>query len=118
MAKHTPGPWKVRDSDPLVVIAPDPDDPRDPWSIAKAYMAAGYSEGDEESHANAKLIAAAPELLAACEQLESFIGIMFGRGADAVIPETVTLPIGVPCKLGDIMRETAAAIAKAKGVTP
>jgi hypothetical protein len=71
--------------------------------------------GSDASDQRIKLIMAAHELLAACEQLESFIGVMFGRGADAVIPETVTLPIGVPCKLGEIMRETAAAIAKAKG---
>jgi hypothetical protein len=46
----------------------------------------------------------------ALEQLYAFVGIMFGEGPDAVIPEVVMTPIGVPVKLGDIMREAHAAL--------
>jgi hypothetical protein len=43
-------------------------------------------------------------------ELIAFVSIMCGRGADAVIPETVTAPLGVPVKIGAIMREAKAAL--------
>lgn len=54
------------------------------------------------------------DLIATVETLQSFIGIMFGQGPDAVIPETVNAPVGVPIKTGDMMRAAAAILAKAK----
>src|SRR5687767_7134909 len=50
----------------------------------------------------AELCKASPDLLVSLQEAEAFIGIMFGRGEDAAVPETVTLPLGVPCKLGEI----------------
>lgn len=62
---------------------------------------------------HAGLIAAAPDLLAALQSLQSFVAIMIGRGPDAEIPDTIPTPLGVPVKIGAIMRDVAAAIAKA-----
>jgi hypothetical protein len=61
-AKHTPGPWWHDDDKEvgcIVICAPDGDGV--PWQIAS--MCDIGPSGDEE--ANARLIAAAPELLAA-----------------------------------------------------
>ncbi len=55
------------------------------------------------------------DLLKALTALEAFVGVMFGAGPDAVIPETVRTPIGIDVKAGEIIRAAAAAIAKAKG---
>lgn len=62
----------------------------------------------------AHLIAATPELLAALKDLYAFVGVMVGRGPDASIPETVTTPIGLPVKIGAIMRDAEAALSKAE----
>jgi hypothetical protein len=59
MATHTPGPWKASTSQPLMVFA---DDEKGRW-IAELNP---YDNGT-----NARLIAAAPDLLAACENAES-----------------------------------------------
>ena len=57
--KHTPGPWSVDPDRPFLVI----DDGHNPASVA-------YIEGDgAEAAANARLIAAAPDLLASCKML-------------------------------------------------
>ena len=42
--------------------------------------------------------------------MQSFVAVMFGQGPDAKIPETVNTPIGIPIKLGDLMRATSAAL--------
>jgi hypothetical protein len=57
MSKHTPGPWKQRG---LVVME---DSPRQMF-VADVFV---NTPGDE-AEANARLIAAAPDLLAACLQ--------------------------------------------------
>jgi hypothetical protein len=67
MSKHTPGPWKVsQPPDALAVLRAD--------GIAVAsldYDGSGSGDCDEATaEANARLIAAAPALLAACEALE------------------------------------------------
>lgn len=54
------------------------------------------------------------ELLAACETALAFVGVMFGKGEDADIPETVVTPLGIPVKLGDISRAMQDALSKAK----
>lgn len=51
------------------------------------------------------------EAVAALKQAEAFIGVMFGVGPDAIIPDNVTSPIGVNIFLGGIMRDIRAAIA-------
>jgi len=58
------------------------------------------------------------KLLNAAIELESFVGVMFGRGPDAVIPETVNTPLGIPVKLREIMVSARAAIVEAETRTP
>jgi hypothetical protein len=65
--EFTPGPWSILDDDDLKVTAPDGDD--EPWHIAHICGACGHE--DDASEANARLIAAAPELLEAVEALFS-----------------------------------------------
>ena len=75
--KHTPGPWVVGASDFLdqwvCIDAPsgDPDLDYESWEgVAMAYgCEESPSEGLEKAKANARLIAAAPELLEALEGL-------------------------------------------------
>ncbi len=45
-------------------------------------------------------------------QLRAFVGIMFGEGPHAIIPNTVRTPLGIPLKIGDLM-DRADAVAKA-----
>ena len=57
MSKHAEGPWRVHAGDEI--IAGD--------CIHIAFVKANFPEHMQTQLANAKLIAAAPELLAACE---------------------------------------------------
>jgi hypothetical protein len=61
--KHTPGPWTVAPDGEHVLGG----EPTDPVVIAGTMLADWCSETDETSEANARLIAAAPNLLAALE---------------------------------------------------
>ena len=77
--KHTPGPWDIREgfrSDTWEVFptrgAP-PDDGFSAWAEL-ATVVADYNDDDmSEGEANARLIAAAPELLAALQALDLLI---------------------------------------------
>ncbi len=93
---HTPGPWIV-DSDSLI----GRESPNYPGVIGFAVARALYEEDDSPVEANARLISAAPELLAACE---AAYGWATGEDADGI----------------DVLAEVIApmlhaAIAKAKG---
>jgi hypothetical protein len=59
MSNHTPGPWRVHAG--YEIIAGD--------CFHIAFAKANFPEHMQTQLANAKLIAAAPELLAACEAL-------------------------------------------------
>ena len=76
MGRHTPGPWRIGDAG-MTVYGPkvDGEFPR---------MLAGSSESmpREERRANARLIAAAPELLEALKDALSQIGYLRGRLSD------------------------------------
>lgn len=89
MTKHTPGPWEharmrlgAQQKDRrcgFVVNGPDDDGtPSLPVRICDLRVPAGV-EGFSEGEANARLIAAAPELLAVCEWLMDYAP----TGADA-----------------------------------
>jgi len=66
--RHTPGPWVIDANDRYHVESPDGS--ALPWSIATISGSAG--PGTNRSEANARLIAAAPDLLAALEKLLSY----------------------------------------------
>ena len=111
MSNHTPGPWEV-----MPYLRPDLDD--DPMGVyevelpvlTQRYFTAnpGDEEGDAaiaavhaENGANARLIAAAPDLLAAADAAESEL-------------ERMEAATGKPCEESVILT-LRAAIAKAKG---
>lgn len=69
MAKHTPGPWSIREKD-KTVVAYGPNGAS--GLVAKAMSTGSASGGTLESHhsaacANARLIALAPEMMQALE---------------------------------------------------
>lgn len=75
--KHTPGPWSTHLVDDTVVIIP-----RRP--LPQKFSTLGHSEvADEEDFANAHLIAAAPELYQALDDLLTDIIIAQGNMRDA-----------------------------------
>ena len=87
--RHTPGPWAVADVGEVVVCATG-------RTLCDVYSSP--TTGDEQADADARLIAAAPELLAACEAVAA---TTWSRNTATIIGEQVR-----------------AAIAKAKVETP
>jgi hypothetical protein len=76
--KHTPGPWYIsKKGGSFCVDAPlEGEEPGDTdYRIAKTY-ASPFSPAPAQSAANARLIAAAPDLLAACQR------VLAGHGPD------------------------------------
>lgn len=70
-----------------------------------------------ETEATARIATLGAEnarLREALEQTVAFISVMIGRGADAVIPETIATTLGVPIKIGAIMRAARAALGDGK----
>lgn len=85
---YTPGPWAYRDSvegfrgDYCVTQGVDPtgkDELASVWSCG--------AEGPDEAEANARLIAAAPDLLAACKFACSAIDNYLGKDPEGVDPD-------------------------------
>lgn len=65
--KHTPGPWKAQSrcaSDGTLVVK---DASFDEICVVREKTLRDYTDEDKKHVANARLIAAAPDLLAACE---------------------------------------------------
>ncbi len=115
MSEHTPGPWNIHassiESQPFIVT---PDDGQAPWVAFQQWVASGNKivcttsmqtgkggwpnvESVEEAKANARLMAAAPELLQALKEIVKNCDDGF-----AVI-------------LGSLVEQGRAAIAKAEG---
>lgn len=73
MSAHTPGPWKALDLDSRTdidrTIEARTSVHNNPRSIARVYGQGALARPDPVSLANARLIAAAPDLLAALEDL-------------------------------------------------
>lgn len=93
MSKHTPGPWTVRVCSDTRCVWPQVDGPNDEEIIVSHAMMSCRIED-----ANARLIAAAPELLAALQEMLS----RFGGATDKETPAE---------------KQARAAIAKATGPT-
>ena len=111
-AKHTPGPWcmdrmrlgadKDRRSG-FVVNGPDADS----WPQRVCDMRCGRDKGWVEAQANAALIAAAPDLLAACEAMSALLSEAGEWLCDG----------GWGTENAAIGAQSNAAIAKARGAT-
>jgi hypothetical protein len=98
MTQHTPAPWRVAFGNRLEIHGP-----KDEIGWPKSIV---YNAGlctDEEAQANARLIAAAPELLQALDDLESLVSgwLSDANSSSRGIPAIIT---------------ARAAIAKARGV--
>jgi hypothetical protein len=100
-AAHTPGPWNVGDMATQIRAGPQ--------RIASTEPS-GRRPGGETDIANARLIAAAPELLAALEAIYALFPCHWDRvdGAAVVMPERVP-------QLDAAFEQARAAIAKARG---
>lgn len=92
MSKHTPGPWKQHLVDETLIVASD--------RTTVASTSIDYDKA-ETAEANARLIAAAPELLEALKIARDYIGANLGTYAQA----------------GADFDKVSAAIAKAEGRT-
>lgn len=96
MSKHTPGPWKAHFQEAYFVTGPDLGRVAMMMNLKGAYGLGGRRSGDE-SAANARLIAAAPELLEALRE-----------AADYARHPDYDWPV-------EFSRRVSAAIAKAEG---
>lgn len=131
-AKHTPGPWIIKSKKPqklinagndkyLVVCALEERVMADDWDVA--YLCLGEEENPRDrldetvfgfTTANARLIAAAPELLEALEGLrDQQERMIMAGGADAPMDQDMIVSFA---KANQVLWENAfAAIAKATG---
>ena len=101
-SKHTPGPWHVGGIADSIVYAADG------FAVANANVYHN-SHGPHETGANARLIAAAPDMLAALEAIEARIsGIWDNPALVAFGPLSTNTD-------ADCLAIARAAIAKAKG---
>ena len=105
--KHTPGPWSVVEHDHAICVQTE--SPRQTKFGASRYaVVGGFDRSDpkqlEEARANARLIAAAPDLLAALQDVDALWmhhSIAHGDG-----------------KISPLHEKVIAAIAKATGEQP
>lgn len=77
MAKHTPGPWKLHPDYPNQVFDSHADAPNVRYNLNNLICdcaTLGDPDKSKAQIANARLIAAAPELLQACKMALSLIG--------------------------------------------
>jgi hypothetical protein len=103
--RHTPGPW-LSDEHGYIIQAPARDNDRC-IKIISPWIAAAW-EGDEEAMANNRLMAAAPDLLAACDAAETML---------RCLPDTTTNAGGTKSTMTTrrALLLVRAAIAKAEG---
>ncbi len=101
MSKHTPGPWSAYLEEAYFVTCPDLGRVAMMMNLKGAHGMGGRRSG-EESAANCRLIAAAPELLEALQKL-----------ADEYGPQTGRMRIDSPRR--PLWSAARAAIAKATG---
>lgn len=104
MPRHTPGPWRTHHSGATRVIADVPGSPGDIHTICNTWSSP-LSPPRVEGEANARLIAAAPDLLAVAELArETAITVLGEVGADNVRQWA-----------SDLLQRAEAALTKAKG---
>lgn len=104
---HTKGPWRVSREGTLVMGGEN--EPGERILIARAHYGARPDPSGEQAEANARLIAAAPELLQALERLTRAV-------QDVAGPEPSESRYGsLWAELRAEAKEAEAAIAKARG---
>jgi hypothetical protein len=101
MSKHTPGPWRTDDADTTTTF------PREVWDVAKSGKVCVcfqwfFPDNGNETRANAHLIAAAPDLLAALEAISP------------LLPRSLTTVAHGDPSWTEAIRKVEDAIAKAK----
>jgi hypothetical protein len=69
MVEHSPGPWRVHEDDPKLIVCFYEGNLKHPMLVAKSH---NWGE-PEVSDANARLIAAAPDMLAALKLAEMIL---------------------------------------------
>lgn len=104
--KHTPGPWRVSDENPKIVIEDRLPFYSEGRIVAKVsgYPDSGFFFSDEEAADHARLIAAAPELLEAMTYIE--------RKLDFYLRHQTEIPVQEVLSMWDVAH---AALAKARG---
>ena len=95
MNEHTPGPWEAENTNSGIMIKST----RKPGYLAAARW---FTQSSKEIWANAYLIAAAPDLLGACEAALEIIGV-YDEGVGLTLEERM------------LERTILVAIAKARG---
>jgi len=100
MSKHTPGPWYVDSDNKSRVLA----------ETFQFLQASAHGAPESEWHANARLIAAAPDLLAVLQEMPDII-----KDFDGGNPETSTGWASE--EMLDLWQRVNAAIAKAEGTS-
>lgn len=78
--KHTPGPWHVTTTEDAYIVYGK--------GLPVARVGESCDMGDEEARANAELVAAAPELLAACREIRGVATNLLSRERAAMISST------------------------------
>lgn len=68
MSKHTPGPWRTKLYEDVLEVYANVNGPG--WLVAQ------WESPDDNDKANARLIAAAPDLLAACQAIDEWHDLM------------------------------------------
>ena len=83
MTQPTPGPWMINQETQEVYAEPDP---KGPSIVVADCCNANAPDSDKEQEANARLIAAAPELLEAlANALENIEGCLVGQDLPSMI---------------------------------
>lgn len=104
--KHTPGPWRVSPDNPRKVIS-DSIDGFDPLSGENLVGGASAINSPERQAANARLIAAAPDLLAVLQDSVEILAVAI-ESREELIGEVDEV-------MRDLRDRVRAAIAKAEG---
>lgn len=112
--KYTPGPWQIDEDVATDVVAMSESRDNEPIQIADCAMFAGPAES-EECEANARLIAAAPDLLDACKEALKRVALLTPftvEGCDPILEKATDAAAAEADKTREQLR---AAIAKAEG---
>jgi hypothetical protein len=108
--KHTPGPWKAHFEEAYFVAGPDLGRVAMMMNLKGAHGLGGRRSGDE-SAANCRLIAAAPDLLQGCKEALDALEALQGGCTDTDDGTVEAITVWCP----EVVECLRAAIAKAEG---